>query len=205
MAVLETPAKPLPPGTPSQADAATHQQSVQGDSKVSSMHGPAVQDQASSAAAEAASPARAAGLGKSLSFSSTMAGRFSAVKPTKPSPFHLLMRRKGSGSETDGGLAGASPLGMAIAKGSSGSRAEQATSREAAAAAAVAAVASECTTDTANAAAPVVQAVKPSASVCKCKLWRDRHHSQAHQQKQARPLRMPAACLRCQARPQQKT
>jgi hypothetical protein len=72
-------------------------------------------------------------LGKSLSFSSTMAGRFSTIKPTKPSPFALLMRKKGSssGSDSDTNSRGGP------------SRAQVAAAREAAAAAAVAQVDAE--------------------------------------------------------------
>lgn len=64
-----------------------------------------------------ASPAAASALGaaqriphmsKSLSFSSAMAGRFSVVKPSKPSAFSLLLRYKGGSSKGEGSMHGSS-------------------------------------------------------------------------------------------------
>lgn len=52
--------------------------------------------------------ARPALISKSLSFSSTMAGRFSAVKPSKPTPFSMLARYKSgsAGSSSSGNADG---------------------------------------------------------------------------------------------------
>lgn len=64
---------------------------------------PAALDYPAAAAAAAGAAKRGAPMSKSLSFHSAMAGRFSAVKPSKPSPFSMLMRSKHSGSGSSKG------------------------------------------------------------------------------------------------------
>lgn len=135
IAVLETPGKAQlralasPPAPPASGDP-TGDAGVQGSSTqpAPASHHP---DTAVMAAAAAAEAQRQPGPGKSLSFSGALAGRFSALRPSKPSPFALLMRKKdssSSGSDAD-----------APSKGGP-SRAQLAAAREAAAAAAVAQV-----------------------------------------------------------------
>lgn len=77
------------------------------------------------AAAALGAAQRAPHMSKSLSFSSAMAGRFSAVKPSKPSAFSMLLRYKGGSGKGEGSLHGSS----GASKGASfapGGRAEDA-------------------------------------------------------------------------------
>ncbi|KAI3438488.1 hypothetical protein D9Q98_000916 [Chlorella vulgaris] len=149
MAVLETPCKAqlsgsalqdLPAGRPMAAAAHSEEQGETPQASNASITAPAATPSpAVVAAAAGAGAGRAAGL-KSLSFSSAMAGRFTSVKPSKPSPFNLLSRRKDSSGSADDSAT--TTMSNSAAKGPA-NRSQLAAAREMSAAAAVAEVDAE--------------------------------------------------------------
>ncbi|PSC71935.1 aurora other [Micractinium conductrix] len=75
---------------------------------------------AAAAAAVSAGAARSSPVSKSLSFSSTMAGRFSAVKPSKPGGFNLMgSRDQQASSGSSSSAASSNASGAAVARASS--------------------------------------------------------------------------------------
>lgn len=159
------PASPTPPGagvaaatavgTEHPASGAAEPAVAAANKQGGSKRSPGAPLSASAPAAPDSPSARPGHMSKSLSFNSAMAGRFSAVKPSKPSPLSLLLRSKAGSKSASQAASRGSGSSQATSRGSGSSEDRSRDTAALVAAAAVAEIEAEAAAATAASKAAI--------------------------------------------------